>query len=301
MTYTKGFPDVIIGFWRGIQENGQNTDDNSIFETIKTNGEWQYISKIVKLGPVMKAAGFKQGEIVGWSNPTDKPGFYIGKTKGRSGGVPFFIEGITEMLSFDKTVGRSPGRPPGYGYRVKSPESFKDSFRSSNGNPCNYLKENLTWLYGVKDNGMDAISFLLNPSIKESQISKPIVKLSPGEIYNFRFRVVDVKKGGGIKQCLIEINFNGANGSGWVFSFQQGTDIISEGFLHLNGKICQEMKINTSWYKPGVYNIIILKYCKNGEFRLSINNQPIDRYFETSGELTIFVGTKGMDVVFDKI
>ena len=299
MTYTKGYPDVILGFWRGWQKDGQQTDDDSITETIKTTGEWGYKSRIVKLGPLLKAAGFKLGEVVGWSNPTDKPGFYSYRTKARSGGVPFFIEGMSEMLSHDKSVGRSLGRPPLYSYRVESPVSSGSSTRPSEKDPCNHLKENLTWLYGVKDDGRDAVSFLLNPSSKESQISEPIVKLSNGEIYNFRFRVVGVKTGGGNNHG-IEINFNGGSGSGWIITFQQGKDIISGALYRLNGNLFHEKNIDISWYKPGLNNIVILKYCRNGEFRLSINNHSIGRYFEISGELTIYVGVQGMDVVFDK-
>ncbi len=93
---------------------------------------------------------------------------------------------------------------------------------SSDNDPCNNLKENLTWLYGAKDNGKDAISFLLNPSSKELSVSNPIVKLSEGEIYYLRFRVVGVKKGG-TDGCFVEINKGGReNGSGWVFVLKMG-------------------------------------------------------------------------------
>ena len=129
MTYTKGYPDVIVGYWRGIQADGQNTDDDSIFETKKANGEWQYITRIIKVGQVFKGSGFKLGEKTSSANPTGKPGFYKGKTKGYSGGQPVIVEVTSEMLSHDKAVSRSNVFPPSYSYRVNFPASQVTGFQ----------------------------------------------------------------------------------------------------------------------------------------------------------------------------
>ena len=101
---------------------------------------------------------------------------------------------------------------------------------------------------------------------------------------------------------FVEINKGGwENGSGWVFVFEEGKDRIQKGYLDLNGNFEFDWTLDTSWYKPGVYNIAIIQYCRNlVNFKLSINNHSIDRYITTSGEQTIYAIAQGMDVVFDK-
>ena len=83
MTYTNGYPDVILGYWRGIEVDNQKTDDNTIYQVVEAEGESQYIFRIVKLGSIFKSGGFKEGEVVIWVNPAGKPGFYKIKIKNR--------------------------------------------------------------------------------------------------------------------------------------------------------------------------------------------------------------------------
>ena len=300
MTYMKGYPDVIAGSWKGIAVGQVSTDDGTITTIVKRSGKHQYTGILTTVGESLQKCKFQKGEEQLWVNPIKPVGFYKGIWRRRlsDSGQPSIHEISIEMLSQDKfalkdDIGLT------YFYRVKVGLDLPSESHYSTENPCDRLKENLTWLYGVEDNGRDAKSFLLNPTTDKSQVSQPIVKLNRGEIYNLRFKVVDVKPGGEFG-CSLEINKGKTEGSGWVFVFENGKDRIKNGFLRLNGEYFYDNTFDVSWYKPGAFNIIVLSYCKNNELRISINNQAINRYIGTSGELAIHAIAQGLDVVFDK-
>jgi len=74
-------------------------DDQTIYTIIRGDEENRYLMKITKLGPALKKANYKEDEIVGWINPTGKPGFYKGSFKLRytQTGLQIFAQSTIEI------------------------------------------------------------------------------------------------------------------------------------------------------------------------------------------------------------
>jgi len=104
MTFMEGFPDVILGSWRGSSQDNQPIDDQTIYIIIQGDEENQYRMKITQLGPALRRAKFQQDEIVGWINASEEPGFYQGKFKLRyaGSGLEFFNTSTIELVSYEE-------------------------------------------------------------------------------------------------------------------------------------------------------------------------------------------------------
>lgn len=99
MPLTEGYPDSILGSWRGSSRNNQAVDDQTIYTIIPGDDENRYLMKITKLGPALKRAKYQEGEIIGWINPTGEPGFYRGEFKLRymGSGLAIFNQSRIEI------------------------------------------------------------------------------------------------------------------------------------------------------------------------------------------------------------
>ena len=122
MQLTEGYPDSILGSWRGSSRNNQPVDDQTIYTIIPGDEENRYLMKITTLGPALKKAKYHKDEIIGWINPSGEPGFYEGKFKLRymGTGLQIFAQSTIEITPDEELHHHHKNGEISIQYRVRS-------------------------------------------------------------------------------------------------------------------------------------------------------------------------------------
>jgi hypothetical protein len=186
---------------------------------------------------------------------------------------------------------------PASSRKPRRPSSSQRKPARQSGKPCDGLVENTRWSYGVTSG--DAKAFLLSAPLDKGEYSQTITELHEGQFFVFRFKVVQVQKGGS-RDKAVEILNRPNKPSGWVLRFAAGKDTMIGGLLRLNGEYVYQKKLDVSWYLPGAWNKVRLEYCRDGGLRAALNGSLLGRTVtRNSGGIPITTRAVGTDVAFD--